>query len=54
MNIDHFGIIITFIILCIFLAISFLATNGIEILDLNTTPQSNAFDNYCKQLNIKC
>ena len=54
MNIDHFGIVITFIILLVFLTIAFLSTSGIEVIDFSQASHSSAFDNYCKQLNIKC
>ena len=54
MNVDHFGIVITFIVLLVFLAIAFLATSGIEVIDFSQASHSSAFDNYCKQLNIKC
>ena len=55
MNVDHFGIIVTFIVLFIFLTITLLATNGIDILNGFSTPShGDAFADYCKQLNIKC
>ena len=54
MNVDHFGIVITFIVLLVFLAIAFLATSGIDVLDFSTTDRSEAFADYCRQLNIKC
>ena len=54
MNIDHFGIIITFIVLFVFLTITFLATNGIDIFDFSTPDRTEAFADYCRQLNIKC
>ena len=54
MNVDHFGILITFIVLFVFLAITFLATSGIDILDFSTTDRSGDFADYCRQLNIKC
>ena len=54
MNIDHFGILITLIVLFVFLTITFLATSGIDILDFSTTDRSGDFADYCRQLNIKC
>jgi hypothetical protein len=54
MNMDHFGIVITFIVLFVFLTIAFLATNGIDILDFSTIDRSGDFADYCRQLNIKC
>ena len=54
MNVDHLGIVITFIVLLVFLAIAFLATSGIEVIDFSQAPHSDAFDDYCRQLNIKC
>jgi hypothetical protein len=55
MNVNHLGIVTTFIVLFIFLTITLLATNGIDILNVFSTPShGDAFANYCKQLNIKC
>jgi hypothetical protein len=54
MNVDHFGICVTFIVVGVFLTISLLATSGIDILDFSTVDRAEAFANYCKQLNIKC
>ena len=52
MNVDHFGIAVTFIVVGVALAIA--STVGLEI---NIFPESNTvqqFADYCKQLNIKC
>ena len=54
MNVDHFGILITFIVLFVFLTIVLLATSGMDIFDFSTTDRSGDFADYCRQLNIKC
>ena len=57
MNVDHFGIFVTFIVLAVLLSIVFLAQSNISILPetQHTVPQSStAFAEYCKQLNLKC
>ena len=53
MNVDHFGIFITFIVLAVLLTIVFLAQSNISILP-ETTPHNSSFVDYCKQLNLKC
>ena len=53
MNVDHFGIFITFIVLAVLLTIVFLAQANISILP-ETTTHNPAFADYCKTLNIKC
>ena len=57
MNYDHFGIVITFIILAGLLAVAVLSQSGIGInfgIELPTQPQNSGFENYCEQLNLKC
>ena len=57
MNVDHFGIFVTFIVLVVLLSIVFLAQSNISILPetQHTVPQnSTAFAEYCKQLILKC
>ena len=55
MNIDHFGIVITLIILAAFLSVALLTQANISILPESfNAPHSDAFADYCKQLNIKC
>ena len=55
MNVDHFGIFITFIVLAVLLSIVFLAQSNISILpETVTAPHNSAFAEYCKQLNLKC
>jgi len=57
MNVDHFGIFVTFIITGILLTIVFLLQSNISILPETqyTIPQSStAFADYCKTLNLKC
>jgi len=55
MNTDHFGIVITLIVLAVFLSIALLSQAHISILPESfNAPHSGAFDNYCKQLNLKC
>jgi len=55
MNIDHFGIVITLIILAAFLSVALLTQANISILPeiFNLSPNTD-FADYCKQLNIKC
>ena len=53
MNVDHFGIFVTFIITAIFLSIALLSQANISILP-ETTPHNAEFASYCKSLNLKC
>ena len=52
MNVDHFGIVITLIILAAFLSVALLTQANISILPESSHTQDFAY--YCKQLNIKC
>jgi len=56
MNVDHFGIFVTFIILAVFLSIALLAQANISILPETqyTSTHNPAFADYCKSLNLKC
>jgi len=55
-NVDHFGIFVTFIVLAIVLSIALLAQANISILPEITFAQNSntGFDEYCKTLNLKC
>jgi len=52
MNVDHFGICVTFIVVGVVLAIA--GTVGLEINIFPETLQQQQFSAYCEQLNIKC
>ena len=52
MNVDHFGICVTFIVVGVVLAIA--GTVGLEINILPESSNTQAFADYCKQLNLKC
>ena len=55
MNVDHFGIVITLIILAAFLSVALLTQANISVLPEILNPQHNySFENYCIQLNLKC
>ena len=56
MNVDHFGIFVTFIVLAIVLSIALLAQANISILPETqyTSTHNTAFADYCKTLNLKC
>ena len=56
MNVDHFGIFVTFIVLAVFLSIALLSQANISVLpEITITHNSNSgFDEYCKSLNLKC
>ena len=55
MNADHFGIVITLIILAAFLSVALLTQANISILpDIFNSPHNSDFADYCRQLNIKC
>jgi len=56
MNVDHFGIFVTLIILAVFLSIALLSQANISVLpEITITHNSNSgFDEYCKTLNLKC
>ena len=56
MNVDHFGIFVTFIVLAIVLSIVLLAQTYISILPETqyTSTHNTAFADYCKTLNLKC
>jgi len=55
-NVDHFGIFVTFIVLAVFLSIALLSQANISVLpEITFTQNSNTgFDEYCKSLNLKC
>jgi len=55
MNVDHFGIFVTFIVLAIVLSVALLTQANISILpEIFNSSHNTDFANYCKQLNIKC
>ena len=54
MNVDHFGIFVTFIVLAIVLSIALLAQANISILPETSSTHNPAFADYCKSLNLKC
>jgi len=56
MNVDHFGIFVSLIVLAVFLSIALLAQANISVLpEITFTQNSNSgFDEYCKNLNLKC
>jgi len=53
-NVDHFGIFVTFIVLAVFLSIALLSQANISVLpEITFTQNSNTgFDEYCKSLNL--
>ena len=53
MNVDHFGIFVTFIVLAVLLSIIFISQASIQIFPTESAPQ-NTFEDYCKIMNIKC
>jgi hypothetical protein len=56
MNVDHFGIFVTFIVLAIVLSIALLAQANISILPETqyASTHNPVFTDYCKTLNLKC
>ena len=55
MNVDHFGIFVTFIVLAIVLSIALLSQANISILpETAPAPHNSSFADYCKSLNLKC
>ena len=52
MNVDHFGICVTFVVVGVALAIA--GTVGLEINIFPESSNAQSFLEYCKQLNIKC
>jgi len=53
MNVDHFGIAVSLIIMAIFISVIFISQTNIQIFPTETTPQ-NSFADYCEKLNLKC
>ena len=53
MNVDHFGIFVTFIVLAILLSIALVSQNNIQIFPAETT-EYTGYTSYCKTMNIDC
>ena len=53
MNVDHFGIIVTLIIVAILLSIAFISQNNIQIFPTETSSHTG-FASYCEKMNLKC
>jgi len=53
MNVDHFGIFVTFIVLAVLLSIAFISQSNIQILPVETT-EYTGYTSYCKTMNIDC
>jgi hypothetical protein len=58
MNADHFGIVITFLVLLVVLAITAVSAGlgGLEIPSIipETTPEPNSYYEWCYQMKIAC
>lgn len=54
MNVDHFGIVFTIVLILVVLAFTFVTTNNVIILPETTTSQNTAFADYCERLDLKC
>jgi len=52
MNVDHFGIFVTLIILAILLSIALVSQANIQIFPAET--EYSGYASYCKTMNIKC
>ena len=52
MNVDHFGIVISLIILAVFLSIALVSQANIQIFPAET--EYTGYTSYCKTINIKC
>ena len=52
MNVDHFGIVISLIILAVFLSIALVSQNNIQIFPTETSSHTG-FAGYCETMNIK-
>ena len=53
MNADHFGIVVTLIIMAIFISIIFISQINIQIFPTETAAPTTLND-YCEKLNLKC
>jgi len=53
MNVDHFGIVISLIILAVFLSIALVSQANIQIFPTETSSHTG-FAGYCKTMNIDC
>ena len=53
MNVDHFGIVISLIILAVFLSIALVSQANIQIFPAETT-EYTGYTSYCKTMNIDC
>ena len=53
MNVDHFGIFVTLIILAILLSIALVSQANIQIFPTETT-EYTGYTSYCKTMNIDC
>ena len=53
MNVDHFGIVISLIILAVFLSIALVSQANIQIFPTETT-EYTGYTSYCKTMNIDC
>ena len=52
MNVDHFGIVISLIILAVFLSIALVSQTNIQIFPTET--DYTGYASYCKTMNIDC
>ena len=53
MNVDHFGIFVTFIVLAVLLSVVFISQTNIHIFPTETASQTG-FAGYCEKMNLKC
>ena len=53
MNVDHFGIFVTFIVLAVLLSIAFISQTNIQTLPVETIDYTG-YASYCKIMNIDC
>jgi len=52
MNVDHFGIFVTFIVLAVLLSVVFISQSNIQIFPTET--DYTGYTSYCKTMNIDC
>ena len=53
MNVDHFGIVVTLIVLAILLSIALVSQNNIQVFPTETASHTG-FAGYCEKMNLKC
>jgi hypothetical protein len=53
MNVDHFGIFVTFIVLAVLLSVVFISQSNIQIFPTETATHTG-FAGYCEKMNLKC